>query len=115
MKAIASIGAAIAVVGLSVSSVGALFGAYAVATQQWHYLGVLGVGLFVGLAGVTITYTAQVVQGGIDAYRLSREDEEEPDELTTARLSSMWAQEADTVRDLLNQMGITLDNDDDDR
>ena len=121
MKAIASIGAAIAVLGLFMSSIGAFVAAYGVYTQEWELATLMVAGVLVAIGGVTLTYMAQVVQGGINEYKQSQKAklpsveeamaEAKMDEVTAARLSSMWQQEARRVRDILKDEGWDHDDD----
>jgi hypothetical protein len=123
MKPVAAIGAAIVVVGLLMSSIGFFVAGYGMVSRpgEWGYFTLLGVGVLVGLAGITLTYMAQLVQGGINEYKTSQKaklptvrealDKLAVDELSAARLSSMWQQEARKVREIIEEED--WDDDDD--
>ena len=117
MKTIGSIGALMAVLGLFLSSMGTLVAAYGIISDPGRltYFTLLAVGVLVAIGGVTLTYMAQVVQGGINEYKASEKaklptmreamDKAAVDELSAARLSSMWQQEARNVRKMMQEEG----------
>jgi len=106
-------------IGAILGAIGGFRAAYEFIDRPGQWYSILMVGLFLMVAGSFLLVALTLLDSGIDEFKEARESRENDeadapyvDEVTAARVKSMWSEEADKVRRMLEEFGWDAGTDD---